>query len=122
MLNRYLYCELDEAAYAVAGLTWKWFGNEDPPKGKQIDHKNRVPTDNRIENLRLLTPSNNSLNRKKRSDNTSGVKGIAITWDTRRGRRVANYVVTHRGQYIKSTIDFEKAKAIKAELIKNDPY
>ena len=106
----------------MAGLIWKWFGNEDPPKDKQIDHINRVATDNRIENLRVLTPSRNSLNRRKRSDNTSGVAGICINWDTRRGRRVAGYVVKHRGQYIKRTNDLEKAKAIKAELMQNDPY
>ena len=122
VLNRYLYCELDDIPYSVAGLVWKWFGNEDPPAGMQLDHKDRDRSNNRIENLRVLSRSDNCLNRGRRSDNTSGVAGIVINWDTRRGRRVARYVVKHRGKFVKSTTDFEKAKAIKASLLEKDPY
>ena len=45
----------------------------------EIDHINRNPLDNRIENLRLETKSRNMQNRKKCSRNTSGVKGVY--WD-----------------------------------------
>lgn len=37
--------------------------NHDIPQEKQIDHINRVKADNRIENLRLVTPSQNIANR-----------------------------------------------------------
>lgn len=43
-----------------------------------IDHKNGDPCDNRIENLREATRSQNNHNAKLRKDNTSGVKGV--TW------------------------------------------
>lgn len=33
------------------------------PKGYQVDHINRIRTDNRIENLRIVTPSENHLNK-----------------------------------------------------------
>jgi len=42
----------------------------------EIDHINRNPLDNRIENLRLETKSRNMQNRKKCSRNTSGIKGV----------------------------------------------
>ena len=41
-----------------------------------IDHLNGVKTDNRISNLRSVTKSQNTLNSKLRSDNSSGVIGV----------------------------------------------
>lgn len=42
----------------------------------QIDHINGVKHDNRIENLRDCTPSQNVRNQSINSSNTSGVKGV----------------------------------------------
>ena len=42
----------------------------------QIDHKNRIKTDNRLENLRWCNNRENQLNIGIRSNNTSGVKGV----------------------------------------------
>ncbi len=52
-----------------------------------IDHINGNKSDNRIDNLRLATFSENSWNAEKRSDNTSGHKGVSF--DKRRGVWVA---------------------------------
>lgn len=43
------------------------------PEGMEIDHINRIKTDNRIENLRLATRRQNSCNL---GTNTSGVPGV----------------------------------------------
>lgn len=43
-----------------------------------IDHINGDRYDNRIENLREATPSNNNANTKLRKDNSSGVKGVSF--------------------------------------------
>jgi len=51
---------------------------------QQIDHINGNRADNRIENLREVSSSENSQNSKKRKDNTSGFKGVSF--DTRSGR------------------------------------
>lgn len=42
----------------------------------QIDHINRDPLDNRIINLREATHSQNLANTKRRTDNTTGYKGV----------------------------------------------
>ena len=42
----------------------------------QVDHINRVKNDNRMENLRSVTNSQNSCNRGKPSNNTSGFVGV----------------------------------------------
>ena len=42
-----------------------------------VDHKNRDTSDNRIENLRLATYSQNARNRKRSALSTTGLKGAA---------------------------------------------
>ena len=56
---------------------WKWFYTSD---GYEIDHKNRNRLDNRRENLRICTHSQNMANRRRSKNNTSGYKGVS--WDT----------------------------------------
>jgi len=46
------------------------------PKDKVVDHKNHNTLDNRKANLRICTDSQNNMNTKVRSDNTSGFKGV----------------------------------------------
>lgn len=46
------------------------------PEGHEIDHINGKPDDNRIENLRVCTRSQNCQNMKTRKDSTSRVKGV----------------------------------------------
>ncbi len=48
-----------------------------PPSGLVNDHINRDRTDDRRENLEVVTPAQNNRNQKKRSDNTSGENGIS---------------------------------------------
>jgi hypothetical protein len=46
-------------------------------KGEEVDHWNRVTLDNQEGNLRVCTSSQNKMNIRKRSDNTSGYKGVS---------------------------------------------
>lgn len=46
------------------------------PTDRVIDHDNRIRTDNRIENLRLATRSENARNTGAHRDNASGFKGV----------------------------------------------
>lgn len=52
------------------------------PKGKMIDHKNGNVFDNRRENLRVVTNSQNQMNTKKRLGVSSMYKGVS--WNQKR--------------------------------------
>lgn len=43
---------------------------------KLVDHKDRNPLNNKISNLRPISPSGNSINSKMSKRNTTGVKGV----------------------------------------------
>lgn len=58
-------------------IVWCIFGRQFEGY-KVIDHINRNPADNRIENLRLVPQSLNCWNRKTQANNTSGVKGVSM--------------------------------------------
>jgi len=54
-----------------------------PPKGLLVDHRYGVSLDNRRGNLRLATPSENMLNRKKKKNTTSRYRGV---WRLKNGK------------------------------------
>lgn len=56
-------------------LAWELV-NGPIPEDMQVDHINGIRTDNRIENLRLVTSSGQSKNQKLREDNKSGYPGV----------------------------------------------
>lgn len=43
----------------------QWLENDDPEHKTQVDHINHIRDDNRLENLRWITPSNNNRNTTK---------------------------------------------------------
>ena len=49
------------------------------PAGAYVDHINRDKSDNRLINLRFVTPQSSALNMPLRSNNTSGIKGVSKT-------------------------------------------
>lgn len=57
----YLQCKVKNQQWKVHRLIWIWHGNK-LIKGMQIDHVNRNKEDNRIENLRQVTPKQNRQN------------------------------------------------------------
>lgn len=70
----YIRISIDNVGYMAHRLAWfyvygKW------PNG-QLDHINRIKTDNRISNLRDVTPSQNSKNKGLNKNNTSGCAGV----------------------------------------------
>ena len=49
-----------------------------PPKDKVVDHRNHDKLDNRCENLRICTETENARNTVLRKDNKTGYKGIYL--------------------------------------------
>lgn len=81
----YVAIQIDRKPYLAHRLAWLYVHGEFPTD--QIDHVNRVRTDNRIENLRLATNAENAQNMSKYRTNTSNVVGVC--WNKRGGNWVA---------------------------------
>lgn len=72
--NGYLYVSIFDRKYLVHRVIFLWHHGYFPD---QVDHINTVRTDNRIENLRKASRSQNMHNTRARSNNTSGFKGVS---------------------------------------------
>jgi len=72
----YWRISINDRRYLAHRLIWLYHNRSMP---LVIDHIDGDPLNNRIENLRECTLSQNSQNSKMRADNTSGVKGVH--WD-----------------------------------------
>lgn len=69
----YFHTKIKSKCYLIHRLIFMMFYGHLP---KEIDHINGIRTDNRIENLRSATTSQNQQNAKLRKDNKSGIKGV----------------------------------------------
>ena len=69
----YAFSTICRAHCLAHRVVWLWVTGCWP---SQIDHKNRVRTDNRWHNLREVTNRENSQNRSLRRDNKSGHAGV----------------------------------------------
>lgn len=77
------------------------------PDGMAIDHINGNPLDNRLENLRLATKTQNNMNRGATKRNTSGYKGVS--WNKKDGNWQAKIRIDGRNHHIGSFNDKEAA-------------
>ena len=72
----YLKVQIDGKPYRVHRLVWLWYYNKFPDK--VIDHIDGDVKNNRINNLREATFSQNAMNRGKTIENKSGYKGVCF--------------------------------------------
>jgi hypothetical protein len=80
-------------------IVWVLCRGEWPPS--DLDHENRESIDDRIENLRPATTSQNAANTARRTNNTSGYKGVFWDKSARRWRAeiTVNRKRIHLGYY-----------------------
>lgn len=71
-----------------------------------VDHKNWDKTDNRKSNLRIATKSENNINIKRRSNNTSGYTGVTTT---RNGKYCARISIGNTRYYLGTYNTFQEA-------------
>jgi len=97
-IKDYCWIEYDRKGYhsleawniGVGGnITMNWLIT-----GKNCDHKNRNPLDNRKINLRACTITENNRNRSKGKNNTSGV--IGVNWNKNENKWVARIKTTEK--------------------------
>ena len=82
------------------------------PEGP-IDHINGVKSDNRIENLRVVTPEQNQKNRKRGTRNKSGAVGVY--WVNRLNRWQVQIGVNGKEKHIGLFKDFDEAVVARKE-------
>ena len=80
----YLRVSIDKQAYKAHRLAWFYVYGEWPIG--QIDHINRDRTDNRIDNLREVSSSENKQNTTLSGRNKSGFKGVSFIEKTGKWR------------------------------------
>jgi hypothetical protein len=83
-----------------------WFYVHGVMPSSPIDHVNGDRKDNRIENLRLATNSQNCMNKRKRIDSSSPYKNV--TWN----KEQSKWNVKIQGKHIGSFVDGEFADLV----------
>lgn len=88
-----------------------WFMHTGEWPSEEVDHRNGNRRDNRLDNLRLATDSEQQCNRRMDRRNSSGVKGVY--WNKHASKWQA-YITKHgRVMYLGIYSDIEDAKAAR---------
>jgi len=83
--NGYLRCKFKGKNQRMHRIVYETFCGK-IREGYEIDHKNRDKADNRIENLREATKSQNQANKLMSDKNTSGFVGVNYREDIKKWR------------------------------------
>lgn len=96
--------------YLAHRLAWLYVHGEWP--NGILDHINRDRTDNRIENLRLITKAGNSINRDAPANSKTGRPGVS--WSTSRSKWRAYITVNNRQKHLGHFSNFWEACEARA--------
>jgi hypothetical protein len=107
----YIRIKVDGKIYGAHRLAWLYV-NGTLPDG-DIDHINRVRTDNRISNLRVASKAENAQNKSKYRNNKSGIVGVY--WDNLSKKWRAQIRVNGIAVYLGCYRDIDEAKAARSE-------
>lgn len=101
----YSYVCIDRKQYLLHRIIYLWNHGSLP---KALDHINNDPLDNRIENLRPASISQNNHNRSINKNSTTGVKGVC--WNKAKGKYLARIRKNYKFVYAKHFDSLEEAK------------
>lgn len=104
--NGYLQFAIDKKMYLAHRVAFFYMTGRWPI---EVDHENRIKTDNRWLNLREATKSQNNFNKTAMVRSKSGIKGVS--WNARRGKWYAFIHDGERQHYLGSFDDPELAQA-----------
>jgi len=104
----YYAIRINGTNYQLQRLVWIYH-NGDIPDVMQVDHIDGNKVNNRIENLRLATQSENNHNTKISSKNTSGVKGVS--WSKQKKKWRAQIRINYKQKFIGLFDTIEEAEA-----------
>lgn len=109
----YIVVTIDYVRWRAHRLAWVMMTGSDAPDGFEIDHKDRVRTNNAWDNLRLVNRSQNNMNASLRSDNKSGHRGVGQRKDT--GAWYARLKVNGKLHLLGHFASFEDARNARIE-------
>lgn len=91
------------------------------PEGMEVDHKDKNGLNNKKENLRVVTSTENKQNKRNYSNNRSGVQGVYFAI-TARGRKYWHAQITRDGRQKLIGRFLTRDEAIKARLEAENAY
>ena len=92
----YRMIKIDGHSYLTHRLAWLYFYGELP--ALDIDHRDGNPSNNKIDNIRLATDSENLQNQKRHKNNSSGY--IRVHWDKEYKKWCANISINKKQIYL----------------------
>lgn len=118
----YVKVMMRRKAYHAHRIIWEMHYGK-IPEGMEIDHINHDRTDNRIENLRLVTKQVNMKNKSSYSNNKSGVTGVS--WHSKKKKWVAQIQgnkrkkMLYEGDSFNDAVKARKSAEIELNFHKN---
>lgn len=109
----YVYIGIDGVRYSAHRLAWLYMYDVWP--AVEIDHRDRNPSNNAIDNLRLATRKQNNANIGASKNNKSGVKGVCFEKRRRKWRAVISVDGKQRHLGLFAKIDDARAAYVRAE-------
>jgi len=100
----YMQLKLNQKVYRLHRLIWLWHGKELP---EQIDHIDRNPLNNKIENLRAATQSENQWNTER------ACNGVSFHKASNKWR--ARIKINNKEIYLGVFSDIEQARQVREE-------
>lgn len=92
-------------------IAWYLYYGEWPPR--EVDHKNRIRSNNKIKNLRLATRNQAQRNRGIMKNNTTGI--IGVTWHKRAKKYIVNIKLKNKRVHLGYFISFTKAINVRKQ-------
>lgn len=107
---------IDRKSYRACRLAFLYQEGKFPPY--DVDHINRIKCDDKWENLRKATRTQNSSNINLRKNNTSGFRGV--TWDSTRKKWRVQARIGGKKVNLGRFVDYEDAVNASKLALKNE--